>query len=114
MDDYDFDEDEDRFDGDEGDSSFDEDDIEDEDYDDDLDDASDNSDKPKVSDADVEIDAFIDGEMNARYAGDVPYGDYGISHSEDDLTKEQKDLYEDNYLAGWESQDDLNDEDDNI
>lgn len=108
---YDYDEDEDRFDIDD-DEDLDDDDFDDDDFDDDLDDSD--TEKPTVDDNDVEIDAFIDGEMNARYSGDIPYGDYGISHPEDELTDEQKDIYEDNYLAGWESYDDDHDLEDPI
>ena len=104
---YDYDEDEDRFDIDD-DEDLDDDDFDDDDFDDDLDDSS--SEKPKVDDNDVEIDAFIDGQMDTEN-GNTLYANYGISHPEDELTDEQKDIYEDNYLAGLESAEESEDED---
>ena len=111
---YDYDEDEDRFDI-EDDEDLDDDDFDDDDFDDDLDDDLDNSDnsipeKPLVDDNDVEIDAFIDGQMDTEN-GNTLYANYGISHPEDELTDKQKDIYEDNYLAGLESAEESEDED---
>ena len=104
---YDYDEDEDRFDIDD-DKDLDDDDFDDDDFDDDLDDSD--TEKPTVDDNDVEIDAFIDGQMDTEN-GNTLYANYGISHPEDELTDKQIDIYEDNYLAGLESAEESEDED---
>ena len=96
--DEDYEEDLDGFDGDEEDASFDEDDIEDDDYDD------------EVDDDDVAMDAFMDGQFDAEYNG-VPYPSYEMSVDADKLTDEQKDLYETEYLAGYQDQEYADEED---
>ena len=54
-----------------------------------------------ISDTDIELDAFTDGQLDAEFAG-FPYGGYGISVDEDKLTDEQKELYDTEYLAGYQ------------
>ena len=88
--DEDYEEDLDGFDDDEEDASLDEEDIEDDDYD-------------KVDDNDVAVDAFLDGQFDAEYNG-VPYPSYEMSVDADKLTDEQKDIYETEYLAGYQDQ----------
>lgn len=55
-----------------------------------------------MDDFDEEIDAFIEGEMDAEYG--LPYS--GDADARDDLTDAQKEAYEDNYLAGYDGADD--------
>ena len=107
-----FDEDIDDFDGDEGELSFDEDDLEDDDYDD----IDEELDEEKVDDDDVAQTAFMDGQMDSEYFG-YPYPGYEATFDDDKLTDEQKDLYETEYLAGYQDQenaDELDDSDDDF
>lgn len=94
--DYDFDEDFDGFDDEEGEASLDEDDIEEDDY---------------VDDDDVAEEAFLDGQFDAEYNG-VPYPSYGMSADADKMTDEQKELYETEYLAGYQDQENADELDD--
>lgn len=96
--DEDYEEDLDGFDDDEEDASFDEEDIEDDDYDD------------EVDDNEVAMDAFMDGQFDAEYNG-VPYPSYEMSVDADRLTDEQKELYETEYLAGYQDQENADEED---
>lgn len=67
------------------------------DKEDDLDDKEDD-----LSDADVELASSLDGEFDAEH--DIPmYGGHGSSVDFDDLTDEQRDLYDDAYHAGHAS-----------
>lgn len=76
----------------------DEDDL-DRDFDDDGEDSG-----SGLSDDDIALDAFMDGQMDSEYAG-FPYGGYGITvGDEEKLTDAQRDLYETEYLAGYEDQ----------
>ena len=110
--DYDGDEETDGFDHDEGGASFDEDDLEDDDFDDDFEDNK----NEKLSDDDVAQTAFMDGQMDSEYFG-YPYPGYEATFDDDDLTDEQKELYETEYLAGYQDQEnadelDVSDDDD--
>lgn len=96
------------FDGEEGEASFDEDDLEDDDYDDDF---EDNKNERKLSDDDVAQTAFMDGQMDSEYFG-YPYPGYEATFDDDKLTNEQKDLYETEYLAGYQDQENADELDD--
>ena len=93
---YDFDEDVDGFDGEEGEASLDEDDIEEDDY-------IDDDEEDKLDDNEVAINASLDGQFDAEYNG-VPYPSYEMSVDADKMTDEQKELYETEYLAGYQDQ----------
>lgn len=77
------------------------------DYDDELDEFDtdeDNSegDLNSVSDDEVELAGSLDGEFDSEY--DAPmYGGYGSSIDLDDLTDEQRDLYDTAYHSGHDS-----------
>lgn len=82
------------------------DDYEIDDYDGDLDDFESEDDldneKNTVSDDEAELAGSLDGEFDAEY--DAPmYGGYGSSIDLDELTNEQKDLYDNAYHAGHDS-----------
>ena len=75
-------------------------------YDGDLDDFESEDDldneKNTVSDDEIELAGSLDGEFDAEY--DAPmYGGYGSSIDLDELTDEQKDLYDNAYHAGHDS-----------
>lgn len=81
-------------------------DYEDEDFDEDLDvfesDEDTSSKDEDLSDEEVELAGSLDGEFDAEY--DAPlYGGYGSSVNLDNLTEEQKDLYDDAYHAGYDA-----------
>ena len=78
---------------------FDDDDDFDRDFDDDGESDSDDA----VDDNDVALDAFLDGQFDAEYNG-MPYPSYEMSVDADKLTDAQKDLYETEYLAGYQDQ----------
>ena len=76
------------------------------DYDEDSDDYESEDDLDNVDDGlsndEVELAGSLDGEFDAEY--DAPtYGGYGSSVDLDDLTDEQKDLYDNAYHAGHDS-----------
>ena len=81
-------------------------DYEDENFDEDLDDFESDEDTSSkdedLSDEEVELAGSLDGEFDAEY--DAPlYGGYGSSVNLDNLTEEQKDLYDDAYHAGHDT-----------
>ena len=85
---------------------------EDDDFDRDFDDDGGFDSDDEIDDNDVAINAFLDGQFDAEYNG-VPYPSYEMSVDADKLTDEQKDLYETEYLAGYqdqEIQDELDDD----
>ena len=81
-------------------------DYEDEDFDENLDEYESDEDSgdenEDLSDDEVELTGSLDGEFDSEY--DMPlYGGYGSSVDLDDLTDEQKDLYDDAYHAGYDA-----------
>ena len=84
-------------------SSMDDYDDYDEDFDEfDMDEDESEDDLDSISDDEIELAGSFDGEFDSEYNAPM-YGGYGSSIDPDDLTDEQRDLYDTAYHSGHNS-----------